>query len=231
MTYDKNSFLAGLAVGRQLKGWATGEGAGDGGIDRTLLEMRIYDAYSDGRYTGPFPAGASRIMPYKDGSVFVPDWTSPFHIHTRVRFDAIPPGTKRSFICGTAANSYYRNPNFEIRSDQYFFFGFSETGTGTTSYFFIGGTTNPEDNLPILADKAYRLDYEWDGESFTASVSDGTVRVTKTSAQSLPHYRDEASPFCFGSNALTTADAENHTIIDLYDTWIKVNGVTVWGVR
>ena len=30
MTYDKSSFLAGVAVGRQLKGW--GAGKGDGGV-------------------------------------------------------------------------------------------------------------------------------------------------------------------------------------------------------
>lgn len=37
MKYDKNSFLAGVSVGRTLKGWAAGSegfsgGGGDGGI-------------------------------------------------------------------------------------------------------------------------------------------------------------------------------------------------------
>ena len=37
MNYDKNSFLAGISVGRTLKGWAAGSdgfsgGGGDGGI-------------------------------------------------------------------------------------------------------------------------------------------------------------------------------------------------------
>lgn len=31
MIYDKNSFLSGIAVGRQLKGWAMGQGKGGGG--------------------------------------------------------------------------------------------------------------------------------------------------------------------------------------------------------
>jgi len=31
VNYDKNSFLAGIAVGRQLKGWATAQGRGIGG--------------------------------------------------------------------------------------------------------------------------------------------------------------------------------------------------------
>lgn len=28
MVYDNQSFMAGIATGRQLKGWATGEGSG-----------------------------------------------------------------------------------------------------------------------------------------------------------------------------------------------------------
>ena len=57
MTYDKNSFLAGIAVGRQLKGWGM-----SGAIDKSLLPSDIFIFtrptklnYSDGEtvdYTG-----------------------------------------------------------------------------------------------------------------------------------------------------------------------------------
>ena len=39
MTYDKNSFLAGVAVGRQLKGWASGGGGGERPIEPINYDM------------------------------------------------------------------------------------------------------------------------------------------------------------------------------------------------
>ena len=228
---DQCTFLKGVAVGRQLKGWATAGAGRD--INRDLLSMRVYNAYSDGRWAGPFPAGnSSYAIPYREGSAFLPDWTRPFHIHTKVKFDAIPSGNDRSFIYGTAvSNEYFRNPSIEIRNNYHFFFGFSTTGTGWPVQLDIGGTQNPDDNLPIVANRAYELDLAWDGAVVTASVFDGTARVTKTAANSTPHYRSASYPFCWGNNALTTDDSDNHTIIDLDHTWIKVDGAVVWGAR
>lgn len=39
MTYDKDSFLAGIAVGRQLKGWASGGGGGERPIEPINYDM------------------------------------------------------------------------------------------------------------------------------------------------------------------------------------------------
>lgn len=43
MNYDKNSFLAGISVGRTLKGWAAGSegfsGGGDGGNSITIIPV------------------------------------------------------------------------------------------------------------------------------------------------------------------------------------------------
>lgn len=49
MNYDKNSFLAGISVGRTLKGWAAGsEGfsGGGGGMDVILVSDFKYPAFS-----------------------------------------------------------------------------------------------------------------------------------------------------------------------------------------
>ena len=43
-SYDKRSFLSGIAVGRQLKGWATGGNAGGGGSGSlSITENGEYD--------------------------------------------------------------------------------------------------------------------------------------------------------------------------------------------
>ena len=43
-SYDKRSFLSGIAVGRQLKGWATGGSAGGGGSGSlSITENGEYD--------------------------------------------------------------------------------------------------------------------------------------------------------------------------------------------
>lgn len=52
MNYDKNSFLAGISVGRTLKGWAAGSegfsggGSGGGGMDVILVSDFEYPAFS-----------------------------------------------------------------------------------------------------------------------------------------------------------------------------------------
>lgn len=52
MNYDKNSFLAGISVGRTLKGWAAGSdgfsggGGGGGGMDVILVSDFKYPVFS-----------------------------------------------------------------------------------------------------------------------------------------------------------------------------------------
>lgn len=51
MEYDKNSFLAGISVGRTLKGWAAGSdgfsgGGGGGGMDVILVSDFEYPVFS-----------------------------------------------------------------------------------------------------------------------------------------------------------------------------------------
>lgn len=52
MKYDKNSFLAGISVGRTLKGWAAGSdgfsggGGGGGGMDVILVSDFKYPVFS-----------------------------------------------------------------------------------------------------------------------------------------------------------------------------------------
>ena len=46
MTYDKNSFLAGIAVGRQMKGWGAGDG-GDAGQVPGFGDLRAWSAHPD----------------------------------------------------------------------------------------------------------------------------------------------------------------------------------------
>ena len=52
MKYDKNSFLAGISVGRTLKGWAAGSdgfsggGGGGGGMDVILVSDFAYPNFS-----------------------------------------------------------------------------------------------------------------------------------------------------------------------------------------
>lgn len=52
MKYDKNSFLAGISVGRTLKGWAAGSegfsggGGGGGGMDVILVSDFEYSVFS-----------------------------------------------------------------------------------------------------------------------------------------------------------------------------------------
>ena len=51
MNYDKNSFLAGISVGRTLKGWAAGSdgfsgGGGGGGMDVILVSDFEYPVFS-----------------------------------------------------------------------------------------------------------------------------------------------------------------------------------------
>lgn len=49
MKYDKHSFLAGLSVGTQLKGWASAGGSGEGGAQHVKMPsvgMPLLDAGS-----------------------------------------------------------------------------------------------------------------------------------------------------------------------------------------
>lgn len=46
MEYDKNSFLAGISVGRTLKGWAAGSDGGGGGMDVILVSDFEYPVFS-----------------------------------------------------------------------------------------------------------------------------------------------------------------------------------------
>lgn len=51
MNYDKSSFLAGISVGRTLKGWAAGSdgfsgGGGGGGMDVILVSDFAYPNFS-----------------------------------------------------------------------------------------------------------------------------------------------------------------------------------------
>ena len=52
MNYDKNSFLAGISVGRTLKGWAAGSegfsggGGNEGGMDVILVSDFKYPVFS-----------------------------------------------------------------------------------------------------------------------------------------------------------------------------------------
>lgn len=65
MNYDKNSFLAGISVGRTLKGWAGGNnGFGGGGVGLPItIKQSISSNIQVGMYTINFP---STFLPVSD---------------------------------------------------------------------------------------------------------------------------------------------------------------------
>ena len=63
-SYDKRSFLSGIAVGRQLKGWATGGSAGGGGGGTGSLSITangIYDVEQYAQAVVDVPAEAPSV--------------------------------------------------------------------------------------------------------------------------------------------------------------------------
>lgn len=68
--YDKRSFLSGIAVGRQLKGWATGGNAGGGGSGSLVItENGTYDVM---RYATAV-VNVSSDIPVLQGARLVPE--------------------------------------------------------------------------------------------------------------------------------------------------------------
>ena len=70
MNYHKDSFLAGLAAGRQLKGWASGGGGGEGGGVIQPLAVTANGTYSP-------PAGVDGFAPVR---VNVPVWGTVWNV-------------------------------------------------------------------------------------------------------------------------------------------------------
>lgn len=69
MEYHKDSFLAGLAVGRQLKGWA---GAGGDNVNfQRIFFFTGADFSNSGIATGPgpYPEGGNNMVPYTNTDV------------------------------------------------------------------------------------------------------------------------------------------------------------------
>ncbi len=208
-------------------------------LDRSKMNARFVNCSSNGKWAGPFYNisdhyyGTGITPETTTHGILQPDFTQPFEIHVRAKLHQIPPPNVRAFICGTNANGeYWRNPSFEFRADEHIFAGYSVNGTDWTgggARVFIGGTQHPEDNIQITVDGIYDLTYKWTGEVFSFGVSDGRRYVEKQVQIATPHYQNPNYPFIFGNNAQTAALNSGLAMLDMEHTYIKVNGIPVWG--
>ena len=206
-----------------------------GDRDRSMMNARYVNCYSDGKWVGPFSnlTSANTGLAPADSSnqVFQPDFTQPFEIHTRIKLSELPTGTDRAFVCGTnTSGNFWCNPSFEVRGSLHFFAGFSDESTSTWDHLlFLGGTQYPEDNLPINVGTIYEMNYRWDGSIWSFSVSNGITTVIREMEVTKPHVHLSNRQFIFGNNARTSQETSGYAMLDIEHTYIKINGVPVWG--
>lgn len=257
MIPDRDSFLQGVYVGRQLKGWA------EEGLEQ-------YHAYGfrnmilDGDWAEQcgylYDGGDYKFSGYKEDGILVrknadnvysitntdgmlyPDWRKPFEIGTEFSINTDISSGKMSIVFGSnyysSPSGYYLNewysPQAIVHDDRFeFTYASYQNSTLRTYSLELGGSKYPDDYMPIDTDRVYKILYRWTGTQWIVSVSFGRISAKRKMNISVPHLYSTAHTIMFGNNLTKSKVSNPQTIqnlaFNLRHTYIKVDGKLLWG--
>lgn len=235
VSYDKESFLSGLAVGRQMKGW-------DGkGFAFQPFEAPYYMRYgtSDGRWILPNPGGENGwnggAIPMRAGtSEFLKvDWGQHnFEIKTVVKLVDL---TYASFAYGAhhvTSNGPIDAPFCAFTSNRIrgFFQTKSQSPSISGSYAVWNFIDISGSEIPIQVGLDYGISYKSENGMWTFKVTQGSTVITRHLSVGQPFYVEtNDTVIMFGCNAEPFASNLSPIKIDLHRTSIFVDGAPVWG--
>lgn len=236
MSYDKQSFLSGVAVGRQMEGW---DGKGFAFQPFTVPYYMRFGT-TDGRWVLPNPGGENGwtggIIPLKAGtSEFLNiDWEShTFEIKTVVKLVDL---TYRSMAFGAQAYStngaidapYCYFSSSRIRA---FFQTKAQSPSPVTGSYSVWNFLNISSaEIPIQVGLDYRVLYKYEDGVWTFRVSQGSVTIEKQLEVEQPFYVEHDNPtIIFGSQNEPSISNLSPIKIDLSRTSIFVDGNPRWG--
>jgi len=178
-----------------------------------------------GAKVGPFTSGSSFITPTDDyGNDIFPKWNQPFEIC--VTFELTSFGSSGHALFGSNSG-YWSTPSIEVRPNNTFWCGWSTNGNSWTDYMNIEGSdgVNLKTGTQIVVDAVY------DGTNYTVTINDGTNITSKSISVSGAHYYSSSKLLQFGGINTDNNLCAKCEIIDLSNTYIKENGVLIWGLE
>lgn len=177
----------------------------------TLVRGNILFGFYDNRFYYPLTNDGA-------GNVPVYDTSKPFHIHLSANISNLQ-GSQTVLGNGDVRQSM---PCIEFESDVLLAAGFSTNGTSWAAW-----VTVPFSEVPFSASAWYSIDYEWNGTTFTFTVSDGTHTSVKTATVGR-HYQPPSGRRMRlgGSPNFGTA---YYLAVDLANCYYEQDGVIIWG--
>ena len=162
------------------------------------------------------------------------NFSQPFEIN--VKFSAPTGDTSRNSVIfgNNYYNQYYHTPASEFmythENDFVIWCGLSSDGSRWNEANFGFDTSE----ISRVAGDIYECNYKYDGSKYTVTVKHNDEVATKSvDVTGTPYYSDASnangSYFCFGQNASNTATSFHGGYFYLDNTYIKQNGVLVWG--
>lgn len=175
---------------------------------------------------GPFRSGSSFITPTDDyGNDIFPKWNQPFEICVTFEITSLDSGGHALF---GSKSGYYSTPSIEVRpQNNNFWCGWSTNGSTWTESMQIEGS----DGLSLQTGTQIIVDAVYDGTEYTVTVDDGTSLVSKSMSVSGAHYYSNSRLLQFGGINVDSSHYAKCEIIDLSNTYIKENGVLLWGLE
>lgn len=211
---DRISEIEGINVDRRLQTFATY-------VNSTAPQSAI----REGRYAN-FNDGRVMVMPLDPLALtpLIMDYTIPWEIGVRFRFKEAP--TSKQTMAGSY-NGYYKSPNIELNDfDRYsIWLGYSTSG----SRWDVQKTISTGEQLEL--DKWYFVKAGWTGiEGYLAITDDFETYHTESWEQETPAYSGTDSLPIFGMSN-NRYNICTKTEIDLDNTYIKSDGVLIWGAE
>ena len=178
--------------------------------------------YEDG-WIGPFADGQKYIVPVLNGQIVKPDWRQPFEINVAFK---VSGSVSRSQVLFGAQQDYFYCPSIELSS------GLSGIwcGFSTTGYNWNYSCMFSASEFPISTGVEITIHAEWDGTTYTVTVSNGEITLTKSIIPSGTHYFNTNYNLEFGGISTSSNHNAAYVKIDLRKTYLKQNGVLVWGM-
>ena len=180
-------------------------------------------------YYGPMLNGSATqyIVPVdSNGAAVTPDARQPFEVCCTFQLTNNPGTQYGRNIFGSISN-YWSFPAISVLNGKFEGWFTTTSGRWTNPNIAITGSGY---TVPLNTDITAKITY--DGTTYTFSIDDGTVQASRT-LTGMTSYGDTTSGFCFGSQANLEqyAIAKSGAIIKISNTYIKQNGVLLWGVQ
>lgn len=209
MSYDENSFIAGVAVGRQLKGWTTQR---SGGVPTNNYNAAVVQSTN---CFIPLPANPSSLTDY-----LTPDFSTRMEIGIVAKCFATQTYAQR--LLGARTGNSTDSPFVDIAPNPL-----------PIPYSYAFGIGNGSQNVVVPKATHPVLLNEW--LRFVLQFSNGVLDATIFRADGTVYFTGSAS----GLTGLAAAQPSlggipsqmaTSCVLDLGKCYIKANGSLVWGI-